>query len=581
MSNQPTAAQATDAPKESVKETLISIVIAFALAFVFRGFVVEAFVIPTGSMAPTLMGAHMRFQSDATGYSWPVGPWHLRQGTSEAKAIQGQRGVDGPITVHDPMSGKRFDGVDIASRAGDRILVLKYLYGFREPERYDVVVFKNPGEPAVNYIKRLIGLPGEQIALVDGDVFVHKSDGRTTGFGPGGVEWDAPGWQIARKSDAVSKTVWQPVFDAEFTPPNANAGGVTWFQTPWVGQSAGWAVEGQRAYTYDGAGPTALAWDSNRDFIRDAKMGLKWEISDRYAYNECYDRLPRNFPVGDIRLRAGIEIPDLPVGRMGIRPSVAEGAVPSVSAIVTARGHEFRGMVTAGKASVAMRPQPTTDQPDPAWKELGQGETHGIRSGFVAQIEFWHIDQRLELLVDGKVAARGEYDWTPAERIAAATGQSLADLLSRKDQLGRVLPAGAQLSDPSIYKASGARWEFSGGPVVVHRAALDRDLHYRPDFRRSLQPGESQTGPAWATHPNTVMTLGPDHFFVLGDNSPASEDGRLWTGPDSWVASEIDPTIGVVPRELMLGKAFFVYFPALAGNSPIPMPDFGRLRFIW
>jgi len=30
----------------------------------------------------------------------------------------------------------------------------------------------------------------------------------------------------------------------------------------------------------------------------------------------------------------------------------------------------------------------------------------------------------------------------------------------------------------------------------------------------------------------------------------------------------------------MLGKAFFVYFPALAGTNPIPMPDFGRLRFI-
>ena len=42
-----------------VKEVVESIAIAFVLAFVFRAFVVEAFVIPTGSMAPTLLGKHM------------------------------------------------------------------------------------------------------------------------------------------------------------------------------------------------------------------------------------------------------------------------------------------------------------------------------------------------------------------------------------------------------------------------------------------------------------------------------------------------------------------------------------------
>src|SRR5690348_15933591 len=56
----------------NVKELIESILVAFILAFVFRGFVVEAFVIPTGSMAPTLMGAHMRFKCDDCGYEWPV-----------------------------------------------------------------------------------------------------------------------------------------------------------------------------------------------------------------------------------------------------------------------------------------------------------------------------------------------------------------------------------------------------------------------------------------------------------------------------------------------------------------------------
>src|SRR5580704_4615874 len=56
----------------NVKETIESILIAFILAFIFRAFVVEAFVIPTGSMAPTLLGAHMRFRCPDCGYVFDV-----------------------------------------------------------------------------------------------------------------------------------------------------------------------------------------------------------------------------------------------------------------------------------------------------------------------------------------------------------------------------------------------------------------------------------------------------------------------------------------------------------------------------
>src|SRR5437868_352106 len=56
----------------SIKETVESILVAFVLAFIFRAFVVEAFVIPTGSMAPTLIGAHMRFTCQDCGYHFDV-----------------------------------------------------------------------------------------------------------------------------------------------------------------------------------------------------------------------------------------------------------------------------------------------------------------------------------------------------------------------------------------------------------------------------------------------------------------------------------------------------------------------------
>ena len=56
----------------NIKETIESILVAFILAFIFRAFVVEAFVIPTGSMAPTLLGAHQRFVCPDCGYQFDV-----------------------------------------------------------------------------------------------------------------------------------------------------------------------------------------------------------------------------------------------------------------------------------------------------------------------------------------------------------------------------------------------------------------------------------------------------------------------------------------------------------------------------
>ena len=49
----------SDQPIDSKRETVESVAMAIILAFMFRAFIVEAFVIPTGSMATTLQGRHM------------------------------------------------------------------------------------------------------------------------------------------------------------------------------------------------------------------------------------------------------------------------------------------------------------------------------------------------------------------------------------------------------------------------------------------------------------------------------------------------------------------------------------------
>ncbi len=86
--------------------------------------------------------------------------------------------------------------------------------------------------------------------------------------------------------------------------------------------------------------------------------------------------------------------------------------------------------------------------------------------------------------------------------------------------------------------------------------------------------------PALATHPLSPLTLSPDQFFVCGDNSPASFDARKWGPPHPWVA-QVDDKMGVVHRDLIIGRAFFVYFPAPNRVFGLPVPDVGRMRWIW
>ncbi|MBI4779595.1 signal peptidase I [Candidatus Falkowbacteria bacterium] len=57
---------------------------------------------------------------------------------------------------------------------GEYILTDKVSYRFREPARGDVVIFKAPKNPELDYIKRIIALPGESIKIQNGDFFINN-----------------------------------------------------------------------------------------------------------------------------------------------------------------------------------------------------------------------------------------------------------------------------------------------------------------------------------------------------------------------------------------------------------------------
>jgi hypothetical protein len=80
-----------------------------------------------------------------------------------------------------------------------------------------------------------------------------------------------------------------------------------------------------------------------------------------------------------------------------------------------------------------------------------------------------------------------------------------------------------------------------------------------------------------------LMHLGPDEFFVLGDNSYVSLDARYWEDPIDLPHENLHVESGRVPRRFMLGRAFFVYWPAgfrPIDSAPAIAPDFGDMRFI-
>lgn len=101
-----------DRVKREIREWTESLIIAFILAMIIRTFVVQAFKIPSGSMRMTFL-------------------------------------------------------------EGDRILVNKFIYRFKEPQTGDIVVFRYPEDPKKDYVKRMIARGGETVEIKDGKIYIN------------------------------------------------------------------------------------------------------------------------------------------------------------------------------------------------------------------------------------------------------------------------------------------------------------------------------------------------------------------------------------------------------------------------
>ncbi len=488
---------------QSIMETFESLVIAFILAFVFRAFVVEAFVIPTGSMADTLRGAHFSLTCPKCSYPYNFGFDPGKYGYAKGSIpphplnVIPDRLRPGSIPTC-PLCGEPFDQNDSYWVSnGDRILVLKYIYQFIEPARWDVVVFKNPEDPREHFIKRLIGKPNETIEVIDGDVYIDN--------------------QIQQKPDHVQKSLWLKAFDNDHQPENSRLERV-WrqpFQSP-TGATTWRIDQSKHCFEFDGAEQfQTLTFNQSR----------LSRMVNFCAYNGPAPR--NNFIASDLKL----------------------------SFVLTCRGDEGQVAVQLGKYGRVYSGIINFDGTCTIFNGAPGSEMNPDK--IIKQVKFPPLIKDRPVTVSFAVV---DHAW----RI------TLGD-----EELIEIGP-----SDPSRWGYSRGRHPLpsvalsgKGEAFTLEHITLHRDTHY-------TNTGGGTNGRGTEGNP---FALEKDQFFVMGDNSPLSHDSRFWSGHS--LGNGKTYRTGAVPRDYVIGKAFFVYWPS--GYRPYPsiripfIPNVGKMRFIY
>ena len=181
------------------------------------------------------------------------------------------------------------------------------------------------------------------------------------------------------------------------------------------------------------------------------------------------------------------------------------------------------------------------------------------KNGSPVRVELTNVDYEVTLLIDGKEAAR-----TTPNNYKPDVPRLLADY-----------KANVQQPLPTVEITA------ANQTASLSHIGLWRDIYY---INRQIPGGSGWL--YWGTPsklPDSIMRLGPDEFFVLGDNSLISGDARYWHVPIDLPADRLQVQAGRVPARFMLGRAFFVYWPAgyrPLGWGPGLAPDFGDMRFI-
>jgi signal peptidase I len=148
------------AAKAVVPYLATSLVLGSIATFLVRTFAYEAFTIPTNSMAPTLLGEHLKAHCpDCGSPGYGMLP-DLTRGVPPDDVL---------MVCSKELKSFHASAKNGTRGEGDCILVCKLV----QPKRWDLIEFRAPPDPSVKYVKRLVGLPGEKLAIHDGAIWIN------------------------------------------------------------------------------------------------------------------------------------------------------------------------------------------------------------------------------------------------------------------------------------------------------------------------------------------------------------------------------------------------------------------------
>ncbi len=331
------------ARKHPWRDNIETLVGAIVLAMIFKAFLLEISRIPSPSMQPTMMGM--------------------------------------------PENG-----------LSDRVVVDKFSFHLRDPKRWEIVVFKHPIERSRNMVKRLVGMPGEEIRMENGDLWVRSSETEE--------------WKIPFRPKPVQDEMWKAIDldEPELSSWRAQSGGESWKMT---GREILARKDGTARFRPEKDSIYNAYFDGYPDAVR-ASTGARFSTK----------------PVGDLRFEA--EVTALPDCRKVIA-ILSEGEseyryiLPGPGADSSAKPRiEVHARADASKAQV------TTDGTPLATVE---GEEWQLSAGSSIRFAAQNFDDRLTLEIDG--------EWLCELDIAAVANQSSAVDL-------RVVGEGADFADVQV-----------------------------------------------------------------------------------------------------------------------------------
>jgi len=412
-----------------IRTNLEAFGVAILAAVLLKWFCIEAYQIPTSSMQPTLMGS------------------------TEAGVF-------------------------------DRIVVDKLSPTIREPKRWDITVFQYPLQKNQNYVKRLVGMPGDRLHIAGGNLhLVTDVDGKRT-------------FTTLRKPDDLQRAMWRNVYPARREVRNdGKAIGTAWGASP------------ARVFAEDAEGFVAtLDGGGARLFFRydepdGGMVDRVWDGYPRATSAEIRSKTPHQRPqeiVPDARLAATVT-PDQALEDLAFEIDVLRPGKDKWT---------YSLVIRANKGKLQVRAKDT--------QVLGESPEFPfeLAANTGTRIAFAHVDDQLIAWRDGNEVHRFDSAAWPCRE-------------------GCELPFSPQNNAPKPDEGSATASQCvvpqiackGKGKVRFDDVQLDRDQHW-------TRMGAPE-----------VVEVPAGHYFMMGDNTLQSIDSRDWTA----VTIDVDAENRVVP----------------------------------